>query len=372
MFKECFASSFLNDLGYNLTHLIVSTHNFPLKTSAEVEHLCDEIVKQRGNKNICFDGDFEGLQIGMLKTINDVCEILISKYGVNLKSIIWITTADPIRRNVDAYKEYIKTTNYHKITVLFVNRIEKSVALNALSSKRSNIKKLNKAPIKKDKKFLMFNGGMRAHRAYLLAYIIKNNLLEKGYISLYRSYPTENSQPTEFDIFPKKCWVGETLRKNYKLFPMKLVGDTKQELVIYDIIESETHLYANSYFGVVTETNFFKSENPLSLNWVIDHNITTEKTFKYIFGKLPFIMVGVPGALSALREQGYQTFHPFINESYDEENDDIQRLRLITKEIMRLCRFTNEEWQEFMKNTIPITNHNYKRLLNTETKILKC
>lgn len=62
----------------------------------------------------------------------------------------------------------------------------------------------------------------------------------------------------------------------------------------------------------------------------------TEKTYKVFPYHRPFIIVGPPYSLAYLRDQGYQTFAPFIDESYDMINDHEVRMQYLFSEIKRL------------------------------------
>ena len=62
--------------------------------------------------------------------------------------------------------------------------------------------------------------------------------------------------------------------------------------------------------------------------------------------------------LDSLRELGYRTFHPYINEDYDKETDDVKRLKLIVKEVYRLSNLGQDELFEFIDNVKPIVKHN--------------
>ena len=64
-----------------------------------------------------------------------------------------------------------------------------------------------------------------------------------------------------------------------------------------------------------------------------------------------------------MRGLGYKTFHPFINEDYDSEQDDSKRLKLILDEVNRLSNLNEDELFEFIDNVKPITDHNFKVLL---------
>jgi hypothetical protein len=61
---------------------------------------------------------------------------------------------------------------------------------------------------------------------------------------------------------------------------------------------------------------------------------------------------------------GYKTFHPFIDESYDNEIDDFKRLELIMIEIDKFSQKTKQEKDEFLNNVKDIVQHNQKTFLN--------
>ena len=92
----------------------------------------------------------------------------------------------------------------------------------------------------------------------------------------------------------------------------------------------------------------------------------TEKTFKTIVNMHPAILVSPPHSLIKLRELGYKTFSPWIDESYDLELNDSERMLKILAEIKRLCELTPTELSEFLINLRPICKFN-KQVLLTQT-----
>lgn len=62
----------------------------------------------------------------------------------------------------------------------------------------------------------------------------------------------------------------------------------------------------------------------------------TEKILRPIACGHPFVLAAGPGSLSLLRSYGFETFHPYIDESYDLESRHDERLKLICKEVDRL------------------------------------
>ena len=75
----------------------------------------------------------------------------------------------------------------------------------------------------------------------------------------------------------------------------------------------------------------------------------SEKVFKPIAFKHPFILIAPPGSLSALKSLGYKTFSGLINESYDQErDDDVKRLIAILEETKRLDLLKGQELTDWL------------------------
>ena len=65
-----------------------------------------------------------------------------------------------------------------------------------------------------------------------------------------------------------------------------------------------------------------------------------------------------------IRERfGYKTFHPYIDESYDNEDDDLKRLKMIQIEIEKFANKTKEEKDEFLNNVKDICVYNQNLFL---------
>ena len=96
----------------------------------------------------------------------------------------------------------------------------------------------------------------------------------------------------------------------------------------------------------------------------------TEKTYRPIILKHPFVLASRPNSLAALRNLGYKTFHPFIDESYDEVLNDTVRMQLIMAEIERLCNFTDAQWIKWQENIKPIVEHNHTLLMSKQSVLL--
>ena len=92
--------------------------------------------------------------------------------------------------------------------------------------------------------------------------------------------------------------------------------------------------------------------------------ILSEKIFKTISMRHPFIIVTNPGALSLLRDIGYKTFHPLIDETYDKVKDPGIRMMMIINEIEKLCELEGEALTHFLTKAKEICDYNYSVMKN--------
>ena len=213
------------------------------------------------------------------------------------------------------------------------------------------------------KKFLNFNRRWRLHRPAVVALLYAYQLLDKGYISLASVTDDNLNWNTVYDSILKvldddlSLLLKQNKSEIIKLPDLYLdtnnLSVNRPRLVEDDIsFEQTRELYENTYFSLISETYFFDNQTMFF----------TEKTFKPIAFKHPFILITGPNHLSELRGLGYRTFHPFINEDYDREQDDSKRLKLILDEVNRLSNLNEDELFEFIDNVKPIVDHNFKVL----------
>ena len=172
-------------------------------------------------------------------------------------------------------------------------------------------------------------GGARQHRIELLNQLAKRNLVKTNLIS-----------------FPATCpYEGLAVKDHidYDL-PLPLVIDD------FDNHANNSHQItmwtqaAESLVQVVTETAYYGNKNHL-----------TEKTFKPVVLKQPFILVGNRGSLKYLRNYGFQTFGSVWDESYDLLPDD-ERIVAIADLLEEL---EHADWASIQKQCESIVQHNY-------------
>lgn len=211
-----------------------------------------------------------------------------------------------------------------------------------------------------DKKYLNFNRRWRLQRPTFVALLKAKGLLDSGYVSMA---PSDDGRNWEYmwswikghHQDPDMAALLQSIDKDMPLPPMYL--DTDELVNNRAVFEDKSlYLYENSIVSVVNETTFYQGDNPNESRFL------SEKIFKPIAVGHPFIFLTVPKSLEVLKSLGYKTFHPYINESYDDEFDNCTRMLKILKEVERIANFTDEEVKEFIKNVKPICDYNQELL----------
>ena len=95
----------------------------------------------------------------------------------------------------------------------------------------------------------------------------------------------------------------------------------------------------------------------------------TEKTYRNIVYKKPFIILGQPRQLEFLHKLGYKTFNPIINERYDTYEDPAERFYMVMKEVKRLCSKSNKELVNIFKDLNDILDYNYNLYFSKQLEL---
>lgn len=298
--------------------------------------------------------------------IEPLYQSLIIKYEIPPKKIILMSeSADVCNVVIDVAKQYQLDTIQVEWTLIFERQIKRE----ADQIPKKLFKDYNKQNYKK--RFLNLNRRWRLHRVSLVAFLKCFNLLDFGYVSLGRSddrrtWPQVYNWFLNYHISDKELYDLILSKKDDILNTPDLYLDT-EDLVTNraEIGNSLNEFYKESFFSVVTETNFYSTSG-----WE-SGRFFSEKIFKPIAYKHPFILLSVPNSLKLLKELGYKTFDGWIDESYDAETNDILRMKKILKEIERICNFTDTEITDFVKETRPIVEFNFRKLITRNVQIYK-
>jgi hypothetical protein len=94
----------------------------------------------------------------------------------------------------------------------------------------------------------------------------------------------------------------------------------------------------------------------------------SEKVFRPIINLQPFLLFGDYGSLRKLKELGFKTFSPFIDESYDMEQDHGKRLLMLRKELLKLNSMPLQEIHDWYYSITDILIHNQTHLASFANK----
>jgi hypothetical protein len=292
--------------------------------------------------------------------VRPIYDIVVKQLGISPDQIILISESAIIDKEVEKIaNEY----NLGKVKTEWMRLFERDVS----ETKHKPIVTLKYKHY--DKKFVNFNRRWRIHRPALVALLEIRGLLNNGYVSLAKTNEPNDNWETFYEYIPWTCrdnsnFVDTLVRNKDKVSAIPEMKLDKDDMSINHaaiLTDSTDTYYENTYFSIVSETNFFKE--------IAEGIFVSEKIFRPILKKHPFILVSRPNTLQIMKSIGYKTFHPFINEDYDSEEDDCKRILMIVDEIDRLCHLSDDELRVFLNEANQITEYNYNVLIN-KTKFL--
>ena len=209
--------------------------------------------------------------------------------------------------------------------------------------------------IHRPKKFLSPNNMMKSHRVMVAYFAVKYNLLEDGIFSFLQELSSDQIKST-------LNYYSNDTTDNLNLFSEQIANMLPYELDTMGIPPGERwkivalpgnvkDWYTNSYLHIVTET-LFSGENCF----------LSEKIFRPIINLQPFLIFGQPRNLIKLKQLGFKTFSPFINEMYDLEVDDKKRILMLEKEILKFAKMSLQEIHDWYYSITDILIYNQKHL----------
>ena len=260
--------------------LSLSTPHFHNNFVSNFEVLIESDLKLKNdivNKNVKFlifrIGEFDGYRLGNFLDDEPYLDFirLIKKYGRDDSDCLYLSfnyNVNYALRNSGLKKRY---HNFCQLNLYNIIKNNKDVLL----------KSFHKSNQLRPYHYLCYNFNRKPHREKVVKFLMnkKHGLLSSPYHNLF--------------LDGKKSVDGWT-SKNRNLY----------------YYANRTH-YNNTYFSIITESHFSNIDD-------IDNLSFTEKTWKPITNFHPFFMVGGYQSLSKLKELGFETFHQYFDESYEE------------------------------------------------------
>lgn len=204
----------------------------------------------------------------------------------------------------------------------------------------------------RNKKFLCWNRALnRPHRVALLYLALKHNLLDEGIFSFIHSLSVNLEQDLRSLIDDTDQNINDFLNEVSNRVPIEV--DTHhlpegKKMGFQSNENNKKEYYASTYVHITSETQFDSESSPFF----------SEKTFRPIANLQPFVYVGNYNALEELKRLGFKTFHPYIDETYDQIKDPKIRFNLIQKEILKFANMPIDDVHKFYHSVEDILIHN--------------
>jgi hypothetical protein len=212
-------------------------------------------------------------------------------------------------------------------------------------------------------KFLFLNGRARPHRKYLWERLRETGLLD---VSLWTMLDGRCSNTQHFDLTRGDTQLMTTntpirpLPDDYEFSLFRgyknLASDYPHQNIKHELFQGlwgdvyiNPQPYIDTYFSLVTETVY---EHPESFR--------TEKIAKPLAMAHPWIAAANPGFYRDIKNLGFQTFHPIIDESFDHIENHHDRMERIISVVQDLC---NQDLNSFIDSVRDICKYNQQHLI---------
>lgn len=207
------------------------------------------------------------------------------------------------------------------------------------------------------KKYITFNrltGNERSYRSLFVAELARRNLLSHGHVSYSDICPEHGHYTDNLTATQKRHNLNENYVKTAMQeldnvsFPLRIDYKDQDSIPNHSMLLGALPESMESFLYVVTETCYWSNKEHL-----------TEKIFKPILTKQPFVLLGCSGNLNYLKSYGFKTFDAWWDESYDSITDPIQRLQAVVKIIDSICSRTDQELEQMLSDMTDVLDYNY-------------
>lgn len=317
--------------------------------------------------------------------IFDLIYWMIDIHGLNYQQVVFLNIALNLLEIYENYCVKNNITDDKKIIVKSKNIMNNSNLL-VYNEPKNLIPIVNTL---QEKKFaISLNWAPRQHRFLILGFLLGKDL----HTDMYLTFPTWNrftyDVDLDFRIFSNSIYhyyqsndsvIFESFEKmenwrhtllKYKKFHPFIVDDRKD----YKSVEESIVVKKNGELDSTVKTTVLNHRSNVLFELVNETHadgtlMITEKTFWPILAELPFFIFSSVGALHELRKYGYQTYSPYIDESYDTEVNLEKRAFMIVTEMEKLykMRITDPDkfYNIYHKMKI-VAKHNKELFLETK------
>lgn len=257
------------------------------------------------------------------------------RYGLDSSNLIFIT-GNLIAQNKPENRFTYLSYNYFLDYPWFINKDKPPV--------------IQKNNLSIEKKILCYNRRPHVHRKILVYEILNNPTILNNIVLSYGG--TTNRFNYGFHNFLEKIKDIDRAKKVNEFFQtMEFeINVDNRNLETNQADDFDCHMHHKTFISLVSETNANS-----------DNLFFSEKTYKPIIAKQPFIIYGNPNSLTYLKKLGFKTFDKWIDESYDTEIEFENRLDKIIKLCEDISNMDTTDLYRIREEMSSVLEHNYNK-----------
>lgn len=251
---------------------------------------------------------------------------------------------------------------------LFLTRVLDYIENRAVMQEYQDLYKLERPY-----KFLFLNGRARPHRKYFLERFRLSGLLDQsiwtnldpraGATLMIQENKTVSLIHEGLDLVQHPLPVHYLdLKYEVERYSDRVGKSTEQEFVKLELFNNtwgdillKTDPYADTYFSLVTETVY-----------LYPYSFRTEKLWKPVAIGHPFIVAANQGYYRDLHNLGFRTFGHLLDESFDQIENDQQRIERTAEVVEDLC---NQDLISFLSASQEVCKYNQQHLVELAPRI---
>lgn len=322
-----------------------------------------EKIRKIKNKKILLDFSSKTLLASDTKSMIDVYKNFLEEREFTPENIYWIVQT---KKDVETLKNYLEIDVNVFYRDAWLNEVFQFIITKIFQNKKNYLTITNNLP---KKKFSLFLRRFENIRFHVICELLAKDLLD----DFYYTFCAENKNgDTKNDVDEKIINHIKNLPEYFTNHKQKIENWVKNIPYIYNEFIPNRYddfynmnlgpYYNSSDIHLVVESHVESKSN------TADWSSLTEKTYKAMLYKKPLIIFSQPYNLQYLRDCGYKTYSPYIDESYDNIIDTQERLRAIVIEVERIRNLPADKYQQLFLDCQNIVEHNYNLLLENANK----
>lgn len=324
-----------------------------------------------------YDTDFYNNKIGFTLYNFLMC---LKFLHISPSVILMFTSHQGLTHEIEQfYSEYYANFDYQNdhVTVVESNYTLVQSPLNPIATD-IDIDRIHKP-------FMCLFGGNRSHRIFFLSALKSNNLLEQGICSWGNSgvHCVRREEYQLSDLIKSTGQPNVPSPIFLTTTPFSRVNDCwtpNEQLIQY--YQQHNHLYYTPFcdpeikqaeehsdrFNQASIKHAFLYISPESV-FDYPYPSITEKTFRPIIYKRPFVILGSPNTLKFLKTIGFKTFSDFWDESYDSIIDPSARMIAVVNIVKAISSMGIDQLKSLCYNMNQVLEYNFKHYVENYSNI---